>query len=301
MEENEARDGSILTWGVAANVTRDGYVRQGGESKRPGAKHFVPGAKVWVLPIQWGDGGEHRYVVGVRRRTGGRELIRVVMRADRLVNFRLEAVRSPWIHKELARPLGEGIDRDGVRHLRTGLYDSREAASSDAYWQRELSTSYQHLLLETWVGMHNADQRCAFCDGAHARAGGTERAENPFEIDPGRVPGTVDWWTAPHGMWDAGWRSEDRLRIATEDDDLVIRLVTQRRRALHEEARMLQWGLVGRTVHEVETHRAGYPSSVVVRFVREPDEPRALDGVVHAWIDEDDVVVRTRSWEVVRE
>jgi hypothetical protein len=37
-----------LTWGVVANVSRYAFISQGA-TKRPGTRHFVPGAKVWVI------------------------------------------------------------------------------------------------------------------------------------------------------------------------------------------------------------------------------------------------------------
>ncbi len=43
-----------LTWGVVANVSRDVLTRQRTDAKRPGTRHFAPGAKVWILPIRWG-------------------------------------------------------------------------------------------------------------------------------------------------------------------------------------------------------------------------------------------------------
>ena len=67
-------------WGVAANV------------KAPGTKHFVAGAKVWILGRYWGDGGERTYVYG-RHRGGGR-YITVVMRTRRLENCRADFLRG---------------------------------------------------------------------------------------------------------------------------------------------------------------------------------------------------------------
>jgi hypothetical protein len=51
-------------FGIAADVKRELARGEGGLDIRSGTKHFAAGAKVWVLPPRWGDGGDQVGVVG---------------------------------------------------------------------------------------------------------------------------------------------------------------------------------------------------------------------------------------------
>ena len=64
-------------------------------TKKRGTKHFAPGTRVYVYPIQWGDGWERVVVVG--RKKGSRRLIRKIMLGDMLDDYRLKKVYSPTI------------------------------------------------------------------------------------------------------------------------------------------------------------------------------------------------------------
>ena len=79
---------------------------------RAGVRHFAPGAKVWVLPPQWGDGGHQVIVAGHHRGTHGRRgLARLVMPRRHLTGFRVQDVYSPAVIRALTRPLTElGLD-----------------------------------------------------------------------------------------------------------------------------------------------------------------------------------------------
>lgn len=92
----------LLGWSVVANVASiDGP--HGQRSGRTGTRHFSPGTKVWVLPPQWGDGGEKVFVVGRHRgRRGG--LVRMVISRRDLTSFRVRGVYSPAVWRELVRP-----------------------------------------------------------------------------------------------------------------------------------------------------------------------------------------------------
>src|SRR5689334_13524308 len=50
-------EGQVELFCVAANVAEETAHGEGGLELRRGIKHFPTGAKVWVLPPQWGDGG----------------------------------------------------------------------------------------------------------------------------------------------------------------------------------------------------------------------------------------------------
>src|SRR4051794_28462042 len=66
MGESEAE---VLAWCVVANVAQQMTFGEDAEPRR-GLKHFSAGAKLWVLPPQWGDGGKHVIVVGRHRGRG---------------------------------------------------------------------------------------------------------------------------------------------------------------------------------------------------------------------------------------
>lgn len=163
----------VLAWGVVANVSRD-LVRRVDDQRRPGTRHFVPGAKVWGLPRVVGDGGEHRYVVGTRRQSGGKKLIRVVMPADRLVNFRLRPVYSPAVCRTMTKDRDTKPEplNDATGRTPPGLYERKQDAEEAVHWHEWVQTRRVHFTPESWDRMHRADQACEFCDGLDAyRAG----------------------------------------------------------------------------------------------------------------------------------
>ena len=65
------------------------------EKKRRGTKHFSPGTRVYVYPVQWGDGWERMVVIG--RKRGSRRLIRKIIPGNMLESFRLKKVYSPTV------------------------------------------------------------------------------------------------------------------------------------------------------------------------------------------------------------
>lgn len=72
-----------------------------GEQKEllTGSKHFRPGAKVYIAPLQWGDGGESVVVIGIPRHR--KDPIEIVMRGELITNHRLKRVYSPVILKRM--------------------------------------------------------------------------------------------------------------------------------------------------------------------------------------------------------
>jgi hypothetical protein len=107
MPGGDTTGGELLGWCVVANVAEQTVQGEDHEVRR-GVKHFAPGAKVWVLPPQWGDGGEQVCVVGRHRGRGRHGLIRMVMPRRHLTNFRVRGVYSPAVHMQLTRPWQRG-------------------------------------------------------------------------------------------------------------------------------------------------------------------------------------------------
>jgi hypothetical protein len=94
----------LLGFCVVANVADWTAHGEGGLGRQRGLRHFAPGAKVWVLPAQWGDGGDSVIVVGHHRGTRGKGYARIVIRRRHLTGFRAAAVYSPALMRALTRP-----------------------------------------------------------------------------------------------------------------------------------------------------------------------------------------------------
>ncbi|WP_250027666.1 hypothetical protein [Paractinoplanes maris] len=275
-----------LTWGVVATVSREAFTTQRGDTQRPGTRYFVPGAKVWVLPIMWGDGGDQRYVVGTRRRTGGRSLIRLVMNTRYLANYRVKPVFSPSLHAAMSQP--QSVDQGDA----LPLYASREEAQQAADSRKWVRTRLVHLALAEWPEpMHNAEETCEFCDGRDAAHAGAPLEPNPHPPPGGGPDGSMDWWGTPYGMWRCGWLTEKRIETPDSLDDLALRHIATARRKLRRQARLLAADVAGRTIAELQPQGIGHAR---LRFVPENYQPRLLDGVVHAWLDGDERVTRTQ-------
>lgn len=115
-----------LAYAVVANIARETAHGEGGLQIQKGLKHFAPGAKVWVLPSGWGDGGERLIVVGRHRGSAGR-YIRMVVRRRHLTNFRVRGVYSPALLQAMERPGKPWAP----------MWDSREHAQGAAeFWQQ---------------------------------------------------------------------------------------------------------------------------------------------------------------------
>lgn len=121
-------DDALLAWCVVANVVAETARGEDGQDIRPGLKHFAPGAKVWVLPPQWGDGGEKVMVIGRHRGRGQGRLARMVIGRHHLAGFRVRGVYSPAVHRELVRPWKPWGDHP------LKLWNSRDEADRAALW-----------------------------------------------------------------------------------------------------------------------------------------------------------------------
>jgi hypothetical protein len=114
---------------VVANVAAETARGEGGLDLRRGARHFAAGAKVWVLPPQWGDGGDQLIVAGHHRGARGRGLARMVISRRHLAGFRVQGIYSPAVLRALSRPLTE-IGRDHAPRLWSSRGEAEQAATS---------------------------------------------------------------------------------------------------------------------------------------------------------------------------
>jgi len=117
---------------VVANVAEETSRGEGGLEVRAGLRHFAAGAKVWVLPPQWGDGGNQLYVVG-RHRGAPDRYVRMVVSRRHLTRFRVREIYSPAVVRALLRP-------DGPRTPR--LWNDRaEAGEAATAWNSPTLTA----------------------------------------------------------------------------------------------------------------------------------------------------------------
>jgi len=114
---------------VVANVSAETAYGEGGADVRRGVRHFPAGARVWVLPPQWGDGGEKLVVVGYHRGARGRGLVRMVVSRRHLTGFRVRGVYSPALLRALTRPLTE-FGRDDTPTQWRARQEAEETAAS---------------------------------------------------------------------------------------------------------------------------------------------------------------------------
>ncbi|WP_282204216.1 hypothetical protein [Kitasatospora fiedleri] len=116
---------------IVANIAPETSQGEGGLEIRKGHRHFVPGAKVWVAPPGWGDGGESVIVAG-RHRRNSRRYARIVIKRRFLVNFRVRAVYSPALVRALTAAEPGEEKEFGARFL----WSPEEAES----WARSWNT-----------------------------------------------------------------------------------------------------------------------------------------------------------------
>ena len=122
---------------IAANVRDETAHGHGGTELRPGTEHFPGGAKVWVLPPQWGDGGDQVIAIGHHRGTRGRGLARIVISRRHLTRFRVQGVYSPALLRALTRPLTELGQDSPPRQWET----RQQAEQIAAIWQQQSTAS----------------------------------------------------------------------------------------------------------------------------------------------------------------
>lgn len=81
-------------WCLIGNII-DEHVNKGTGETVHGTKHFSPGTKVYIAPLQWGDGYEHIVVIGKHRNSF--RYIQMVIDNRYTTNWRLGRIYSPAI------------------------------------------------------------------------------------------------------------------------------------------------------------------------------------------------------------
>ena len=116
-----------LAWCVVANVAGRTRHGPGGQEIQRGLRHFVAGAKVWVLPPQWGDAGDSVIVVGRHRGAARRGYVRVVIQRRHLTTFRVRGIYRPAVLRVATAPWP-------TPRVAPRLWESRDEAEQRAQW-----------------------------------------------------------------------------------------------------------------------------------------------------------------------
>ena len=94
--EEFVEKGHSFVWCLVANITEEHEFGEEHEIK-VGTKQFRPGAKVYLAPVQWGDGFENVVAIGVPRHS--KRYIEIITRREYMENFRVQKVFKPAILK----------------------------------------------------------------------------------------------------------------------------------------------------------------------------------------------------------
>src|SRR5688572_23335387 len=90
-------------WSVVANIRSEIPSGPGGKETRNGTRKFHGGAKVYIVRVFWGMGGDSVMIIGHYR---GKRYISCVIRNLYLENLRVEMVYSPAVIKRIVKQRG---------------------------------------------------------------------------------------------------------------------------------------------------------------------------------------------------
>lgn len=90
--------GHSWCWCLVGNIVKEHEYGEEHEIKY-GTKHFSRGTKVFLAPVQWGDGYEYIVVIGMPRY--GNKYIEVITRSKYIENYRMKKVYKPAILKRM--------------------------------------------------------------------------------------------------------------------------------------------------------------------------------------------------------
>lgn len=92
------------TWCVVANVKPEAF----GRATSAGTRHFAAGAKLWCLPVCWGDG--YAKIRAIGRHRGSHQHVLMVVPSYWLTNWRARVAYHPEVVRQL-RQHGEWRDQ----------------------------------------------------------------------------------------------------------------------------------------------------------------------------------------------
>lgn len=94
--EEYVERGHSWCWCLVGNIVQEHVFGEDREIKY-GTKHFSAGTKVFLAPVQWGDGYEKIVVIGLPRH--GKHYVEIVTRSAYVENLRLKKVYKPAVLK----------------------------------------------------------------------------------------------------------------------------------------------------------------------------------------------------------
>ena len=98
--ETANQDSTQWRWCLVGNIVESHEYGEEHET-RIGTKQFMPDAKLYLAPIQWGDGYENVVVIGKPRHRRG--LIEIVMHRKHITNYRLQKVFQPAVLERMEK------------------------------------------------------------------------------------------------------------------------------------------------------------------------------------------------------
>lgn len=107
-----------FVWCIVGNIIGEHPVGENKEIKR-GTKHFSPGTKVYCFPPRWGDGYTKIYVIGRPRKSS--RFIKVIIKSDLVINWRIQKVFSHHIIQEMIKNKGWNDTEDSKKRIETLL------------------------------------------------------------------------------------------------------------------------------------------------------------------------------------
>lgn len=99
-QETEKQNTHRWRWCLVGNIAESHEYGEDHEIKI-GTKQFMPGAKIYLAPAQWGDGYEKVVVIGKPRCK--RSLIEIVMRRKYITDYRLQKVFHPAVLERMEK------------------------------------------------------------------------------------------------------------------------------------------------------------------------------------------------------
>ena len=118
-------------WCLVGNIVDE---HEYGEDKeiRHGTKSFTRGTKVYIAPVQWGDGFERIVVLGKPRRRPG--LIEIIIPQKRVENYRLKKIHDPRVLERMNKSdhswwKNTDADRECIEGMLTWLNEDDKEGS----------------------------------------------------------------------------------------------------------------------------------------------------------------------------